>query len=776
MKHGFNRLFSLAAAALFAGSMQAAIIISDSGTTYTQDFNTLPSSGTNLTWANNSTISGWHRNYTGTAEPARDNSVQSTGANGSGVTSTQLGFMNTGVDGNTDRSVTLRTVSYVTNVAVGAVFQNVSGSATTGFLIGYTAEQWRRSTAAACSFYFEYAVVASINEATLDIQADDLGWTRVPALEFVSPNLGSGSGLNGSNPLFQTNFIPVTISATVMNGQYLVMRWLVNDPVNNHALGIDDVSVRLIPIGSSGFTAAYVVADFNDMARGAMTPAIQPGGTGQGFSSDHWETGTSVMTVTLGDLYAWTQTQYSVVQPGSSQCVRTTSGYDRRQARSLIPVSGDGHDIWFSFLVRNTEPTDVAGIDFLNDALSYTIAATNHIYLNGQSLLINGTSTDVSSRSFINENTLVVGKLTLGSVTDPEELSVWINPALSSKTGLEAVAPEFHSDDLNWNISQLNVLGICSYDTREESSEGGMLDAIRISNGTDAFDFIKATDGTLPTNEISRVPMDLHTPVLITNAAPAPGLRVKVANPEYAGTEVYHALYLPADWGPGKKYPVIVEYAGNGPFIDKYGDASSGAVESSNLGFGISGGRGFIWVCMPLVSSNHMKNELTWWGDIEASVDYCKTTVSNICRDFGGDSSKVFLAGFSRGAIACNYIGLHDDSIAVLWRGFICHSHYDGVSEAWPYPEADKASAAARLVRLGSRPQFISQENSTSGTQNYLSTVYPAGNFTFQPIAFRNHQDTWVLRDIPERAAVRGWINQVIREGSVDGGFCFMLL
>jgi hypothetical protein len=482
------------------------------------------------------------------------------------------------------------------------------------------------------------------------------------------------------------------------------------------------------------------------------------------------------MTVTLGDLYAWTQTEYSVVQAGTSQCVRTTSGHDRRQARSLIPVSGDGHDIWFSFLVRNTEPTDVAGIDFLNDAAFYTVAFTNNIYLHGQSLIVNGTATDVSSKSFINENTLIVGKLTLGSVADPEALSVWINPVLSSKTGLEAVAPEFHSDDLNWNISQLDVLGICSYDTREESSEGGMLDAIRISNGADAFDFIKATAGTLPTNEISRVPMDLHTPLLITNAAPAPGLRVKVTNPEYAGTEVYHALYLPADWVPGKKYPVIVEYAGNGPFIDKYGDASSGAVESSNLGFGISGGNGFIWVCMPLVSSNHLKNELAWWGDIEASVDYCKTTVSNICRDFGGDSSKVFLAGFSRGAIACNYIGLHDGSIAALWRGFICHSHYDGVTETWPYPEADRVSAAVRLTRLGTRPQFISQENSTAGTKGYLDTTYPTGDFTFQPISFRNHQDTWVLRDIPERAAVRLWINQILREGSGGNGFCFMIL
>jgi len=44
---------------------------------------------------------------------------------------------------------------------------------------------------------------------------------------------------------------------------------------------------------------------------------------------------------------------------------------------------------------------------------------------------------------------------------------------------------------------------------------------------------------------------------------------------------------------------VIVEYAGNGNYANKYGDVSSGEVEGSKLGYGISGGTGFIWICMP---------------------------------------------------------------------------------------------------------------------------------------------------------------------------------
>jgi hypothetical protein len=33
-------------------------------------------------------------------------------------------------------------------------------------------------------------------------------------------------------------------------------------------------------------------------------------------------------------------------------------------------------------------------------------------------------------------------------------------------------------------------------------------------------------------------------------------------------------------------------------------------------------------------------------------------------ENFGGDASAVVLTGFSRGAIACGYLGMHDDETA----------------------------------------------------------------------------------------------------------------
>jgi hypothetical protein len=137
--------------------------------------------------------------------------------------------------------------------------------------------------------------------------------------------------------------------------------------------------------------------------------------------------------------------------------------------------------------------------------------------------------------------------------------------------------------------------------------------------------------------------------------------------------------------------------------------------------------------------------------------------VPDICNEYGGDRRKVILAGFSRGAIACNYIGLHDDKISPLWCAFVIHSHYDGVLTTWGYPDADRASARARLQRLAGRPQFISSEGEgVEATRQYLESELgperPRESFTFMQLPYSSHTDTWVLRDIPERERVRKWL------------------
>ncbi len=257
-----------------------------------------------------------------------------------------------------------------------------------------------------------------------------------------------------------------------------------------------------------------------------------------------------------------------------------------------------------------------------------------------------------------------------------------------------------------------------------------------------------------PYPDIRTIAPDLAAPPMV-EGEPRAGARVKV------GGSIYHALYLPEDWRPGRRYPVIVEYAGNGNYKNAHGDVSEGVPEGSNLGYGISGGRGFIWLCLPYVDAANGRNAITWWGDPSTTARYCVTAVGDVCKRFGGDRKRMLICGFSRGAIACNYIGLRDDRIAKLWRAFVCYSHYDGPRK-WPYADSDPASALERLRRLRGRPQFICHENSVESTREYLARTAVRGGFTFHTLPFRNHNDAWTLRPVPLRHTLRAWVRRVM--------------
>ena len=282
--------------------------------------------------------------------------------------------------------------------------------------------------------------------------------------------------------------------------------------------------------------------------------------------------------------------------------------------------------------------------------------------------------------------------------------------------------------------------------------------------------------GTTPPSsaDIVSVPADLEIPPL-ASGPPRAGHRVQARLPGYAATDVYHVIYLPSDWLPGKSYPVIVELAGNGPYRSPFGDVSTGLPEGSKLGYGLSAGKGYLWFCLPYLKADGRAIATQWWGDRprydpQPTLRYLKRAVPELCQQYGGDPRRVVLAGFSRGAIACNYLGLYDDEIARLWAAFIPYSHYDGVFENWGYPGADRESARTRLGRLGKRPQWVAHEQTSdpargiAGTRRYLKATGVAGDFTFFETGFRNHNDAWVLRPSPARAALRSWLHRVVAQ------------
>ncbi len=270
--------------------------------------------------------------------------------------------------------------------------------------------------------------------------------------------------------------------------------------------------------------------------------------------------------------------------------------------------------------------------------------------------------------------------------------------------------------------------------------------------------------------------VDLTLPSL-AEGAPRPGKRATVIAPEYAGTKVRHLIALPDDWTPdwkarGKHWPVIAEYTGN-----YYpGSGSTGEVEGAGLGYGVARGQA-IWVVLPYVAKDHLKNEITWWGDIDATVGYAKTNIPRICAEVGGDPKKVVLCGFSRGAIGVSFLGLHDDEVAKLWCGLWAHDHFDGVTAwvaPWGAPLARyREETAVRLRRLQGRPVLISQGNPGEVTRKFVEPIVPQnvdyltidmgalfGNFP-NDFVKHPHNDRWPLRDCAPTTTARAWFERV---------------
>ena len=263
----------------------------------------------------------------------------------------------------------------------------------------------------------------------------------------------------------------------------------------------------------------------------------------------------------------------------------------------------------------------------------------------------------------------------------------------------------------------------------------------------------------------------------LSTGRPAAGKRVMVTAPEYSGTRVYHTLYLPEDWKKdGEALPILFEYTGN--YFPKSG--STGEVKDAGLGYGLSGGK-YIWVSLPYIHENHQENQVTWWGDDNATVAYAKLNVPRIIKAFNANPNAVFLCGFSRGAIGVNYLGLHDDEIAKLWTGFITHDHFDGIKEwantEWGSPFGRyQADATVRLKRVAGRPYLVCQNGDKYGTEAFVrERLASMDNFTFidvrtveifgsfpHPLAKSAHSDRWALLPSLYRNQAWQWLNQTV--------------
>lgn len=224
----------MAIAVLAAGTAVAdPILLSATNTTYTQNFNTLASSGSSNTvvpagWAFYEVPGGTYANTTYNA-----NNGDATAANTYSYGST----------GSSDRAFgSLTKDGTIETIYLGAefVFQDSPDNLLTGLTISYTGEQWRARDASIDALWFEYSLDAtSLNDSGAE-------WISVASLNFSSHSTSNVGAVDGNNATYRTAISSsFDFETAVSNGSTFWIRWKDSDIVgkDDDGLAIDDVTI-----------------------------------------------------------------------------------------------------------------------------------------------------------------------------------------------------------------------------------------------------------------------------------------------------------------------------------------------------------------------------------------------------------------------------------------------------------------------------------------------------------------------------------------------------
>lgn len=223
-----STFFALAVLDANGGSSTPPAAITGAGR-YAQNFDTLPSAGTN-NWSNNMTLPGWIAQRTGTGTNIVADSGSSTAGN----------LYSYGSAGSGERALGFLGSSSAGNFAHGVNLQNTSGRTIALASLSFAGEQWRNSAAAAQAVGFFYR--KGSNAVTDLTPTNNTGWTSVSALNFTSPITGgSASSLNGNLAVNRT-VLQSNLDIALAPGEWIALRWQDPDhPGSDHGLAIDDL-------------------------------------------------------------------------------------------------------------------------------------------------------------------------------------------------------------------------------------------------------------------------------------------------------------------------------------------------------------------------------------------------------------------------------------------------------------------------------------------------------------------------------------------------------
>jgi len=217
--------------------------ISLTGGTYSQDFNTLASTGTS-----SALPVGWFFSESGT----NADGLYAAGT-GSSNTGNTYSFGNTPA---TDRALGGLLSGSLTST-FGANILNNSGSVITQLPIQYTGEQWRLGTLGRVDrLDFQYSLDAtSLTTGT---------WIDVDALDFTAPVTTGATGvLDGNLEANKTGIQFLITGLNIPNGSNIWIRWTdFNASSNDDGLAVDDFFIdNVYPVELTSFSATTIGKD-----------------------------------------------------------------------------------------------------------------------------------------------------------------------------------------------------------------------------------------------------------------------------------------------------------------------------------------------------------------------------------------------------------------------------------------------------------------------------------------------------------------------------------
>lgn len=294
---------------------------------YTQDFNSLPSSGTSNSWQNNVTLPNWYGQSSGTTNPTTIIADAGTNTTGS--------YHSYGAVGSNDRALGTLASNGTGDIAYGVLLRNNSSSTITEMTVAYTMEQWRNGgNTATQSILFYYKVDNAPITSSLN-PGSGAGWTAVPALNASSLVASStAAALNGNDPSNRVVIPAVSLpSLNLAPGQYIFLKWDdLNNTGNDHGLSIDDLTITWTVAAAE---PPVVVDPFEDLlgnVGSVFSYQIEASNEPSGFSIVDGELPAGVSLNTITGLISGTP---------------TVAGYFS-VAIAASNTSGEGDPVWFN--------------------------------------------------------------------------------------------------------------------------------------------------------------------------------------------------------------------------------------------------------------------------------------------------------------------------------------------------------------------------------------------------------------------------------------------